>query len=75
MLILHLFVSLLIALPLWYLGSWLLAQAIFRTESRNPKVAESAAWKTFETVSTFIVFLLAMTIWLGLTYLLQRLTP
>lgn len=75
MLILHLFVAFLIALPLWYLGSWLLAQAIYRTETRNPKVADNAAWNAFETVSNFIVFLFSISLWLGLTYALQRLTP
>lgn len=75
MLILHLFVAFLIALPLWYLGSWLLAQAIYRTETRNPKIAESRAWTAIEIVSNFIVFLFSISLWLGLTYALQRLTP
>lgn len=75
MLILHLFVAFLIALPLWYLGSWLLAQAIYRTETRNPKFADTAAWSAFETISNFIVFLFSISLWLGLTYALQRLTP
>ncbi len=75
MLILHLFVAFLIALPLWYLGSWLLAQAIYRTETRNPKFAETRAWTAIEAVSNFIVFLFSISLWLGLTYALQRLTP
>ncbi|MBK6315949.1 MAG: hypothetical protein IPF53_17065 [Blastocatellia bacterium] len=75
MLILHLFVAFLIALPLWYLGSWLLAQAIYRVETRNPKFTETRAWAAIETVSNFIVFLFSISLWLGLTYALQRLTP
>ena len=75
MLILHLFVAFLIALPLWYLGSWLLAQAIYRTETRNPKFAETAVWTAIETVSNIILFLFAIRIWLGVTYARQRLTP
>lgn len=75
MLILHLFVAFLIALPLWYLGSWLLAQAIYRTETRSPRIVESAFWSAIETVSNIIVFLFAISLWLGLTYALQRLTP
>lgn len=75
MVILHLFVSLLVCLPLWYLGSWLLAQAIFRTETRKPGITGSSAWAAFEAVSNFVLFLFAMSLWLGLTYALQRLTP
>jgi hypothetical protein len=72
MLILNLAIALIVALPLWYLGSWVLARAIYRAETRNPQILERASWPALESGLTFVVFVMCVAAWLGLTYLLQQ---
>lgn len=72
MLAINLFLALLVALPVWYLGSRGLAEVIFLTETRRPRVAESAAWDAVETASNLGVFVGSVAFWFGLTYLLQQ---
>ena len=72
MLILNLAIALIVALPLWYFGSWLLARAIFRAETRNPHIVERASWPALESGLTLAVFVASVAVWLGLTYLLQQ---
>jgi hypothetical protein len=72
MLAINLFLSLLIALPLWYLGSRGLAEIIYRTETHRPQIAASAAWSAVETASNLLVFAGSVALWFGMTYLLQQ---
>ena len=66
----NLFLALLIALPVWYVGSRGLAEIIFRTETRRPHVAASPAWSAFETASNLLVFGGSVAFWIALTYVL-----
>ena len=72
MLAINLFLALLVALPIWYLGSRGLAEIIFRTETQRPQVAGSSTWSAVETASNLLVFLGSVALWFGLTYLLQQ---
>jgi hypothetical protein len=74
MLAVNVVVALVVALVFWYAASRGLAQVIFATESRNPRIARRSVWGAVEVASTFGIFLAAVAVWLGLTYLLEHLS-
>lgn len=75
MFIFNLIVAFIIAVLLWYFGSWALAQFVFRIETRNPRIMGRAPWSAVEFVLTLAVFVLCVAAWVGLTYLLERINP
>lgn len=74
MLVVNLAVALVVSVFVWYAASRALAQLIVVTETRNPKTTTSASWHAVETGLTFAVFLGSVACWIGLTYLLERLS-
>jgi hypothetical protein len=72
MLAINLFLALLIALPVWYAGSRGLAEFIFRTETRNPRISANSAWSAVEAASNVVVFAGSVALWFGLTYLFMQ---
>jgi hypothetical protein len=74
MLFVNLVIAFVAAFVVWYAASRLLAQFIVATETRNPRNAARPAWNAAATAATFGVFLFSVAFWLGLTYLLERLS-
>jgi hypothetical protein len=74
MLILHVTIALFIAVCVWYALSRGLSQLIFATETRRPAMGQNPVWSAFEAVSTVVVFLLSVGVWIGLTYLFEWLS-
>ena len=71
MLAVNLIIAFVFGLVLWCVGSWALAQLIYRTESRRPEIVEQHYWSVIETFGTILVFLISMAGWLWMTTLLQ----
>lgn len=72
MLVVNLALALAIAVVVWYAASRGLAQLIFAAETRNPRVAGRPFWSAFELTATLAVFVFCVAVWIGLTYLLER---
>lgn len=74
MLALNIIVAFVIAVCVWFVGSWALSLFIFGVETRNPRASERAAWTALETGLTVGVFVVAVTVWIALTYFFQQLS-
>ena len=68
----NLVVALALAVVVWYVASRGAAQLIFTAEVRRPRIIGRPLWGAFEAALTLAVFLFSVGIWIGLTYLLER---
>jgi len=74
MLVVNLFSALVAAIVVWYAASRALAQLIVATETRSPKITTSGSWHAVELGLTFAIFVVSAAVWIGFTYLLERLS-
>lgn len=75
MFVVNVIVAFVLAFLLWYLASWLLAQAMLQLETRNPRVIGRGAWNAVESLLTLAIFIGSVAAWVGLTYFLQQINP
>jgi hypothetical protein len=72
MLVVNVALAFAVGVVVWYAASRGLAQVIFAAETRNPSLARRPLWGAFEHAATLAVFAVSVGVWIGLTYLLER---
>lgn len=67
----HLAMAFLPSLTIWLIGSWVVANYIFKIEARSPALMGTSRWKAVETALVSGVFFGSVAIWIALAMVLD----